>query len=65
MHEMTPSGTHSAYGIAIQEVSNSGAECMTTEMASVAKDRKKTVKPDITELRPCFPKPKADPNFVI
>ena len=67
LNEETPSGTgttHSTYGIAIQEVA-SGTEFITTELDPVAKDRKRTVKPDITELRPCFVKPKVEPNFDI
>ena len=67
LNEETPSGTgttHSTHGIAIQEVA-SGTEFITTEMDPVAKDRKRTVKPDITELRPSFVKPKVGPNFDI
>ena len=35
----------------------------TTEMTSVARDRKRTIKPDTTDLKPCFLKPKVRPNF--
>ena len=67
LNEETPSGTGttlSTHGIAIQEVAR-GTEFITTELNPVAKDRKRTVKPDITELRPCFVKPKVEPNFDI
>ena len=66
-NEEKPSGsgtTHSTHGIAKQEVA-SGTEFITTEMDPVSKDRKRTVKPDITELRPSFVKPKVGPNFDI
>ena len=67
LNEETPSGsgtTHSTHGIVIQEVA-SGAELETTAMTPVIRDRKRTIKPDIAELRPCFLKPKVGPNFDI
>ncbi|MES9950704.1 MAG: hypothetical protein ABW118_17235 [Candidatus Thiodiazotropha sp.] len=67
LNEETPSGsgtTHSTHGIVIQEVA-SGAEVITTEMTPVTRDRKRTIQPDVTELRPCFLKPKVGPNFDI
>ena len=67
LNEETPSGTgttHSTHGIVIQNVAND-AGSMTTEITPVARDRKRTIKPDTTDLEPCFIKPKVGPNFDI
>ena len=67
LNEETPSGTgttHSTHGIAIQDVAND-AGSITTEITPVARDRKRTIKPDTTDLKPCFIKPKVGPNFDI
>ena len=67
LNEETPSGTgttHSTHGIVIQDVAND-AGSITTEITPVARDRKRTIKPDTTDLKPCFIKPKVGPNFDI
>ena len=67
LNEETPSGTgttHSTHGIVIQDVAND-AGSITTEMTPVARDIKRTIKPDTTDLKPCFIKPKIGPNFDI
>ena len=67
LNEETPSGTgttHSTHGIVIQEVNNN-TDAIATQLVTVPRDKKRTVKPNITELRPCFVKPKAGPNIDI
>ena len=67
LNEETPSSTgttHSTHGIVIQEVNNN-TNAMATELVTVPRDKKRTVNPNITELRPCFAKPKAGPNIDI
>ena len=67
LNEETPSGTgttHSTHGIVIQDVANDAGSKI-IEITPVARDRKRIIKPDTTDLKPCFIKPKVGPNFDI
>ena len=41
------------------------ARLLTTEMPIVLRNKKRTITPNITELRPCFTGPKEGPSFDI
>ena len=65
LNEETPSGsgtTHTAHGIAIQEVEN-GAEVTDPDLPNVSESHRRTAHLIIDELEPCFAKAKAEPNF--
>ena len=65
LNEETPSGsgtTHTAHGIAIQEVEN-GAEVTDPDLPNVSESHRRTADLIIDELEPCFAKAKAEPNF--
>ena len=69
LNEETPAGTgttYSTHGIIIQDVKDGAStQLLTTEMPIVQKDKRRTVKPNITELRPCFARPKVGPALEI
>ena len=65
LNEETPSGLgtkHSTHGIVIQEVTEPAQERDTGLIQT--RERQKVILPDITELQPCFVKPKSEPNVV-
>lgn len=66
LNEETPSGagtTHSTHGIVIQEVTEEAQTIESTETPTI--ERRKIIEPNVSELKPCFAKPKAEPNLVI
>ena len=56
----------STHGIVIQEVKDDAStQLLTTEMPTVQKYKRRTVKSNIIELRPCFARPKVGPALEI
>lgn len=66
LNEETPSGlgtTHSTHGIVIQEVVDKAADA--NMESQVPKTGERSVKPKHLELKPCYAKPKVEPNLHI
>ena len=68
LDEETPSGsgtTHSTHGIVIQELRDPDWQEDVAETDTVPKSKDRSVKHTEVEIRPCYAKPKVEPNLTI